>query len=136
MAVLREAFVAQGRAVSKQLRVANRAEVIGRDIESESVSGALLQHTAPTPTYASPPVYAASLLSDASSCPRDRDAAGATLAGVGLSCVFAMWQLTVECLVWRVCVCPSVCGVCAMLAGGGGALCLQQPPGNMCGPSA
>jgi len=62
MAVLREAFVAQGRAVSKQLRVANRAEVIGRDIESESVSGALLQHTAPTPTHASPPVYDASLL--------------------------------------------------------------------------
>jgi hypothetical protein len=38
LAVLREAFVAQGRAVARQLRVANRAEVIGRDIESEAVS--------------------------------------------------------------------------------------------------
>lgn len=41
LAVLREAFVAQGRAVARQLRVANRAEVIGRDIESESVNIAL-----------------------------------------------------------------------------------------------
>ena len=41
LAVLREAFVAQGRAVSRQLRVANRAEVIGRDIEGEAVSSSL-----------------------------------------------------------------------------------------------
>jgi hypothetical protein len=37
LAVLREAFVAQGRSVTRQLRVANRAEVIGRDIEGETV---------------------------------------------------------------------------------------------------
>ena len=45
LAVLREAFVAQGRAVSRQLRVANRAEVIGRDIEGEAVS--LVLHCSP-----------------------------------------------------------------------------------------
>ena len=45
LAVLREAFVAQGRAVSRQLRVANRAEVIGRDIEGEAVSFVFLCST-------------------------------------------------------------------------------------------
>lgn len=45
LAVLREAFVAQGRAVSRQLRVANRAEVIGRDIEGEAVGGALCAYS-------------------------------------------------------------------------------------------
>lgn len=45
LAVLREAFVSQGRAVSKQLRVANRAEVIGRDIEGEAVGGALCAYS-------------------------------------------------------------------------------------------
>mmetsp|Transcript_9582 Transcript_9582/g.22716 ORF Transcript_9582/g.22716 Transcript_9582/m.22716 type:complete len:296 (-) Transcript_9582:280-1167(-) len=45
LAVLKDAFVAQGRAVIRQQRVANRAEVIGRDLEGEEVGGALCSYS-------------------------------------------------------------------------------------------
>eukprot|EP00285_Hemiselmis_virescens_P008695 CAMPEP_0173384446 /NCGR_PEP_ID=MMETSP1356-20130122/7014_1 /TAXON_ID=77927 ORGANISM="Hemiselmis virescens, Strain PCC157" /NCGR_SAMPLE_ID=MMETSP1356 /ASSEMBLY_ACC=CAM_ASM_000847 /LENGTH=290 /DNA_ID=CAMNT_0014339793 /DNA_START=45 /DNA_END=917 /DNA_ORIENTATION=- len=40
-AVLLESFVAQSKAASRQLRAANRADVIGRDLETEAVGGGL-----------------------------------------------------------------------------------------------
>ena len=52
LAVLRDALAAQGRAVSRQLRVANRAEVIGRDIEGEAVGGALCAFSTHLMTFA------------------------------------------------------------------------------------
>lgn len=52
LAVLRDGLGAQGRAVSRQLRVANRAEVIGRDIEGEAVGGALCAYSTHLVTFA------------------------------------------------------------------------------------
>lgn len=46
LAVLKDSFIAQSRAVSRQLRVANRAEIIGRDLESEQVGSALCSYSA------------------------------------------------------------------------------------------
>jgi hypothetical protein len=46
LAVLKDSFIAQSRATSRQLRVANRADVIGRDLESENVGSALCGYSA------------------------------------------------------------------------------------------
>ena len=64
LAVLREAFVAQGRSVSRQLRVANRAEVIGRDIEGETValpSPCPSPRASPAPAPCTPPLRSRTL---------------------------------------------------------------------------
>jgi len=45
LAVLKDSFVSQTRSCGKQLRVANRAEVIGRDLEGETIGGALCAYS-------------------------------------------------------------------------------------------
>jgi len=45
LAVLKESFIAQGKAVARQQRVANRAEVIGRDLEGEELGAALCSYS-------------------------------------------------------------------------------------------